>query len=92
MRLDRLERKIRRAALRWCNSGVSEARILSTQAKHRREVLVELGLAEADWLEINYDPRGYALKAKPGTKQAAACNERDWGGYGILCKGWEGEL
>lgn len=90
--LNILERNIRRTALRWCNTDVSESRMESTQARHRREALAELGLSEADWLVINYDPRGYALKAKPGTKQAAACNKRDWGGYGILCKGWEGEL
>lgn len=86
-RLRRLECSIRAAMVRYCNGeiGSDAADVACEDAKRR--LLVILGDTEAnrDILEINRDPRGYALKIADGYMRSHDIQlYRDWGGYGII--------
>lgn len=83
-KLQRLERKVERIALNYCNiADYNDKGQLDKIEKEVKKLLPKLNT-----FFINGDPRGYALKFKEEEvkqlRDAGYYPYTDWGGYGIL--------
>lgn len=79
--LYRLEAKQSRAAVAYCNGDIKSGEYLTMSIQTQKKLLSLLG--DSAPIEINGDPRGYALKLSDAWSKDKQIY-RDLGGYGII--------
>lgn len=89
-----LESKAHRLTTLLCDSIPDKAIATANASLDKIELRVKqiLGVpADAPYIFINHDPRGYALKIKDSwLRENNLVLYRDWGGYGILAPDFNG--
>lgn len=93
-KLRRIETSIAPIILRNCNEGVPDDEMDAATNKARARVALLLTTTDEQWhaLQINRDPRGYALKLSSEwtdkfndtLRGSGLFIHQDWGHYGIL--------
>lgn len=89
-KLRRIETLASRNAVNYCNGAIDTDSYDTERDAVFNRLCKVLGLADddnpkRDWLKINGDPRGYALKIRDHVMRDHKLTlHTDWGGYGIL--------
>lgn len=81
-KLSHIELAVSGAAEAWANGEIDEHAWEALKAECIEDVRAALGRLP-DGFFVNSDPRGYALKIRPGGEIPEGL-EKDWGGNGIL--------
>ncbi len=81
--LRRLENRMHRAAVRYCNGDASESEYDDVCEVVTRKVFTLLPNISHGHFFVNSDPRGYSLKLREDYAKELGIHT-DWGRYGIL--------